>query len=237
MTFLGIDTSAVVCSAAIVKDGTVICEKTRSDGLTHSETLLPMIRDLLKSVSLTLADLSGVSISCGPGSFTGLRIGISTVKGLTVSGDIPCAAVSTLEALSYNARDYEGALVCPVMDARRGEFYHALFRIENGLPSRLTEDGALSGDEIAARISGESRVLILGDGAEKFVSMFPRFESFLAPFEIRKQSGVSVALVGARLAAEGKIVSCDALAPSYLRLPQAEREWNKRHENADDKKG
>ena len=225
MLILGVDTSAKVCSVAILQNQSVLFSSTLSDGLTHSQTLLPLIKTALESTNFTVSDLSGIAISCGPGSFTGLRIGISTVKGLAIADHIPCIPLSTLEALAYNGIEREDTLVCALMDARRGEYYNALFRITDGKVYRVTDDRAISGDMIYSEIKNEKNLLILGDGAEKFVSEHTDLADFLASPEIRFQSGKSVATLGEKLFREEKFVSCEKLTPSYLRLPQAEREW------------
>lgn len=229
MILLGIDTSATVCSAAIVRDGHVLAHASRNDGLTHSQTLLPMIQELFERADLSVSDVDGIAVSCGPGSFTGLRIGISTVKGLSLGTSCGCVALSTLEALAWNCTAYEGSVVCAVMDARRGEFYNALFRIESGVPQRLTEDRAISCDLLSSELLGKENLVIVGDGAQKFCTMVPALAEFLAREEDRFQSGISVAKLGIQIAAEKGFVSCDSLSPRYLRLPQAEREWNEKH--------
>lgn len=229
MKVLGIDTSAIVCSVALVSQEKTLASRTVSDGLTHSETLLPLIKEVLDQCGISVADLDGIAITHGPGSFTGLRIGISSVKGLAVSKNIPCIGISTLEALAMNGIEYEGTVVCPVMDARRGEFYNALFRVNEHKLVRICEDRAIPGEAIAQELSAYDRVLIVGDGAMKFVQMHPDFSDALAPEEIRYQSGESVAVLGRGALSVGKYISSAELAPSYLRLPQAEREWKEKN--------
>ncbi len=228
MIVLGIDTSAVTCSVALYSDH-LLSFYSSSSGLTHSQTLLPAIRAALEENRLSVSDLDLVAISNGPGSFTGLRIGISTVKGLCLPNDISCVGVSTLNALAMNARGLENTVICPVMDARRGEFYNALFLIESGLPKRITPDRAISGEELKKEIASFDRLLILGDGAEKFCEMFPEFQPNLAEEKIRLQNGESVALLGMMHAKDGNVLSCKELSPTYLRLPQAEREWQNKN--------
>ena len=225
MTLLGLDTSAIACTAALTRDGEVLAAFSRRDGLTHSETLLPGIEELFRQRGMTEKDLDAIAVSAGPGSFTGLRIGISTVKGLAYAADLPCIPVSTREALAENAVSREGALVCAVMDARRGEFYNALFRVKNGVTERLTPDRAVTGKALAEELTGQEKLVLLGDGAEKFGNLFPDFAEYLAPEKERFQSGVSVCRVGERLWIQGGAGSCRTIAPRYLRLPQAEREW------------
>jgi len=229
MKILGIDTSAKVCSSAVISGKSVLSFRTVSDGMTHSETLLPAIKAILKEADTKLKELDGIAVSHGPGSFTGLRIGISTVKGLAVSQNIPCIGVSTLEALAMNCIESEGAVICPVMDARRGEFYNALFQVKNGNLIRLCEDRAIPGLALAKEICGDEKVLILGDGAEKFIQQNPAFSENIVSHEARYQSGASVALLGLQALQNGSFQSCKEISPRYLRLPQAEREWNEKH--------
>lgn len=229
MKVLGIDTSAVVCSVAVVSDHETLASKTVSEGLTHSETLLPSIKEILRESDTSISSLDGIAVSHGPGSFTGLRIGISAVKGLAISHSIPCIGVSTLEALAMNALDFEGMVICPVMDARRGEFYNGLFRIQDRSLIRLCEDRAVHGEKIAEELAMYESVLILGDGAEKFTQQNPQFAECLAPLDWRYQSGDSVARLGLCLIKSGFSKFCKELSPKYLRLPQAEREWNEKN--------
>ena len=221
MLILGIDTSAVTCSVALLENRNMLSTRSVTHGMTHSETLLPMISEVLAESDKKISQLDCIAIAAGPGSFTGLRIGISTVKGLAISQNIPCVSVSTLEGLATNARHYEGITVCALMDARRGEFYQAFFRIEKGNAVRICEDRAVNGEKIAEEMKKESKLIILGDGAEKFVSLFPSYQKYLAPKEIRFQNGESIAYLGEA----GELQSCQSLSPTYLRLPQAEREW------------
>lgn len=229
MKVLGIDTSAIVCSVALVSDDETLACKTVSDGLTHSETLLPLIKAILEETNTAVSNLDAIAVSHGPGSFTGLRIGISAVKGLAVSSNIPCIGVSTLEALAMNALEKEGSIICAVMDARRGEFYNAIFRVQNHNLVRLCDDRAEHGCKIAEELSAFDNVLILGDGAEKFVQQNPQFSESFASQDIRYQSGNSVARLGLSLMKSGRSSACSELSPKYLRLPQAEREWNEKH--------
>lgn len=229
MKLLGIDTSAIVCSAALISEDSVLSSHTLSDGLTHSETLLPLIKTVLEEGKTLVSELDGIAISHGPGSFTGLRIGISTVKGLAITDRIPCIPVSTLEALAMNAVDQEGAVVCAVMDARRGEFYNSIFRVQDRKLIRLSDDRAIHGSKIAEELSDLDHMIILGDGAEKFVAQNPSFSDRLASVDLRYQSGKSVAELGLRMLLSGQTFTCEELSPRYLRLPQAEREWKEKN--------
>jgi tRNA threonylcarbamoyladenosine biosynthesis protein TsaB len=168
----------------------------------------------------------------GPGSFTGLRIGISTVKGLAVTHNIPCIGVSTLEALAMNMIMTEGATVCSLMDARRGEFYNGIFRVEKNQLIRISEDRAIPGSKIAEELTSFEKVYLLGDGALKFAGQFARFSDCLVDETLRFQSGKSVARLGLSLLRGSEAISCKELSPKYLRLPQAEREWNEKNKNS-----
>ncbi len=236
MKVLGIDTSAKTCSVALLQDGTVLSSHFLGEGLTHSQTLLPMIKKTLEESGCYVSDLDLISITAGPGSFTGLRIGISTVKGLAFSHQIPCAAVSTLETCAENCKDHEGFTVCALMDARRGEFYNALFSINEADPHRLTPDRAVSGDTIAKELKKFGKIILVGDGAEKFASEFPEFQSALSPEKIRYQCGKGAAILGLKNYRSGLFTSAGQLAPVYLRLPQAEREWQAKNNTSSEVK-
>jgi len=228
MITIGIDTSAVTCSVALTENGRVLYSDSQTNGLTHSQTLLPSVISALEVAKKTPDDVSLIAIAAGPGSFTGLRIGISTVKGLCISRNIPVAAVSTLEGLATNLRDWDGKTVHALMDARRNEFYYARFLIRNRKAERLCEDCAASAESIASFIVAKDSVL-LGDGALKFTSIFPDFLPCLAEESLRLQNAVSVALLGEENYENGNVVDCRKLSPRYLRLPQAEREWREKN--------
>lgn len=222
MLIAAVDSTAVVGSVAIaeVEDG--ILKKyslfTLKSGLTHSETLLPMLDSALKEFGADYGDIDLYAVSVGPGSFTGVRIGVSTVKGLAFAGNIPCAPVSTLEALSANV---SGGFTLALMDARRQQFYCALFA--DG--KRISEDAALGIDEISAMLESVPECTLCGDGARLFASLYKGdCRVRLAPDCALEQNALSVAMCGYGLFEEGKAVSPSMLRPVYLRMPQAERE-------------
>ena len=222
MLILAIDSTAVSASAAVaeIENGEVrtYSECTTLGKMTHSENLLPMIDHVLSLSGKTVSDVSLLAVNAGPGSFTGVRIGVATVKGLAYPNGLPCAAVSTLASLAKNVSGHPGR-VCALMDARRGQFYYALF--ENGV--RLTEDDVASAEDILQKLSGKT--LLVGDGASLFASLVQgRADVALAPVGSRIQSGLSVALCAEELFRAGKTVPGKDLRPVYLRLPQAERE-------------
>ena len=166
MLILAFESSARAASAALLRDGKLISQYAQCSGLTHSRTLLPMGEDMLKNAELTLDDVDLIAVAHGPGSFTGVRIGVSMVKGLAWAGDKPCVGVSTLEAMAWHGLA-AGGLVCPVMDARRSQVYNALFSIEDGRPVRLTEDRPISLEELAAELAASDWApFLVGDGAE-----------------------------------------------------------------------
>ena len=215
---LGIDSSAVTAGRALY-DGKIIAEQFLNNGHTHSETMLPMVESMLKNAGVTLADLDSIAVTAGPGSFTGLRIGIAAVKGMAVGAKKPCIAVSTLEAIAYNFIGFD-RVVCACMDARCGQVYNALFKTEGGVVSRLCEDRAIRAEELSKELSDiEGNIVLAGDGAELMYNFTERGYE-LAPYPLRYQRGSGVCL-----AAAGKdTVNPAALMPTYLRLPQAERE-------------
>lgn len=229
MLILAIDSSASPASAAIREDGKLLGEFFIHTKQTHSQTLLPMVENLLKAAGKTCADCDVMAVSSGPGSFTGVRIGVSCVKGLALPNNTPCCGISTLETIALAGRGYEGCVICAVMDARCGQVYNALFRVENGELLRLTEDRALSIEALSQECAPYgSRVVLFGDGASLCYQDFQNWGARLAPEEIRFQRASSVALAAEKLAAGGRTITAAELAPAYLRLPQAERELKKR---------
>ncbi len=224
---LGIDSSAITAGCALYEDGKVIAEQFLNTKHTHSQTLLPMVENMLKSAEVSLSDVKKIAVTAGPGSFTGLRIGIASVKGMAMGSGKPCVSVSTLEAIAYNFVGIDG-IICCAMDARCGQVYNALFRSESGVISRLCEDRAIKAVDLYEELkSVEGRVILAGDGAELLHKATE--ESFtLAPLPLRYQRGLGVCLA----ALDKEPIEAAALMPSYLRLPQAERERLERENNA-----
>ena len=226
MLILAFESTAKAASTALVRDGKLVSQYSQCSGLTHSRTLLPMGEDMLKNAELKLADVDLLAVAHGPGSFTGVRIGVSMVKGLAWASDKPCVGVSTLEAMAWHGLA-AGGLVCPVMDARRSQVYNALFRIVDGSPRRLTEDRPIALEELAEelRVYNE-RVFLVGDGAElSFRALTEKgLPCSLAPENLRMQSAWGVAMA----AMDKTPGTADELLPVYLRLSQAERERQER---------
>ncbi len=226
MKILALESSALAASAAVCEDEELIAQSFQRTGLTHSATLMPMAEDLLKNAGLTLREIDVIAVAAGPGSFTGLRIGVSAAKGLAWALDKPCAPCSTLEAMAWQTAHLEGEL-CPVMDARRRQVYNARFRGEGGRPVRLTQDRAISVEELLEEIkkSGKAQILV-GDGARLCYNAFQEegVPVRLAPPHLLFQTAWGVARLGLELARADRLVSAAALAPEYHRLSQAERE-------------
>ncbi len=214
---LSVDSSAVTASVALTDGEKVIKSEFINAGLTHSETLLPMIKSVMEGHSFD--ELEAIAVTAGPGSFTGVRIGVATVKGLAFNSDIPCISVSVLDAIAHNFCD-EDCIVCAVMDARRMQFYNALFEVKNGEVNRLCADRAISIDDLRKEISGYDRVIAAGDGAVLFCENIGLDNVILADEEKRWQNGVGVS----KAALNKEKISAAALMPVYLRLSQAERE-------------
>lgn len=222
MLTLAFESSAKAASVALCDDRNLISQAFHCTGLTHSQTLLPMAEDLLKNSGYEWEGIDCFAVAHGPGSFTGIRIGVSLVKGLAWAAGKPCIGVSSLAAMAWNGLS-AGGLVCAVMDARRSEVYNALFRIEDGLPVRLCPDRAVSLDNLAVELmSYQESVYLIGDGAQLAESFFKQkgLACRLAPEPLQMQSAWGVAME-----AIGKPSgSSQDLLPVYLRLSQAERE-------------
>lgn len=216
---LGIDASAISAGCALAEGGKIIAESFLNTKHTHSETLLPMISSMLKSAGVKLSDVEKIAVSAGPGSFTGLRIGISTAKGLADAAGKPCVSASTLEAIAYNFIGVDG-VICACMDARCKQVYNALFKSENGVITRLCDDRAISAADLSEELSRlDGKVILAGDGAE-LMHGFSEEKYTLAPPLLRFQRGSGVCFA----AMNAPDIAPAALMPTYLRLPQAERE-------------
>ena len=224
MKILALESSAKAASCAVLADGELLASAWQAAGLTHSRTLLPMVEGMLKNSELTMEAMDAVAVAAGPGSFTGLRIGIAAVKGLAWAAEKPCIPVSTLEAMAWPLAHLEGSIVC-AMDARRQQIYNAVFLADGGALERLREDRALSLEEAAADLAGlDGPMTIVGDSAQMCFDFFTArgIDCRLAPVHLRLQSAAGVALAAWRRRTE--TVSAQELTPVYLRLSQAERE-------------
>lgn len=214
---LSLDSSAVTASVALTDGDRVIKSEFVNSGLTHSETLLPMVKRVMGDNEFS--SLDAVAITAGPGSFTGVRIGVATLKGIAFAGNIPCYGVSTLEAIAYNFV-YENCVVCAVMDARRMQFYNAIFKVENGIVSRITPDRAISIDDLREELKQYDSVIIAGDGAALCSQNIALDNCKIAADDKIYQNALSVA----KCVKNKKAIAPSALMPVYLRQSQAERE-------------
>ena len=213
MKILALETSAKAVSAAVSENGRILASGYQDTGLTHSRTLMPIVEHILKNTDLKLSDMDAIAVAVGPGSFTGIRIGVSAAKGLAFSVDKPAVGVSTLAAMARNAAFADGLIVC-AMDARRSQVYNANFSAENGVLTRLTPDRAVSLDELAEEIRNDPRpITLVGDGAHLVYARFTEqgIPCRMAPPHLIMQNATSVALEAEALAAQGKLVSAQEL--------------------------
>ena len=226
MKTLALETSAKSVSLAVTENGTLLAQAYQDRGLTHSVTLMPLLDGMLKTAGLTLDDMDIIAVAQGPGSFTGIRIGVSAAKGLAWAKALPCCGVSTLEAMAYGVTDFEGVVV-GAMDARRQQVYNALFRTENSRVTRLCADRAVAMELVAEELAAMPEPkLIVGDGAVLLYDFLQKagIGCRLASRLHRQQCAAGGALAAEHLAAQGLTCSAQELQPVYLRLSQAERE-------------
>lgn len=232
MKILAIDTSATAASAAICDENKIIGEFFINTKLTHSRTLMPMVESLLTNTNLQTSDITAIAVNCGPGSFTGVRIGVAAAKGLAFADDLPCIEVSTLESLAYNLQSAKG-IICSVMDARCAQVYNAFFKCDGEKLERICKDRALSIAELCEELKGyNERIILVGDGAELcFNAMKETLSNVeLAPINVRFQRASSTAEIAIEKFNNGEVLSAAEIMPMYLRLPQAERELKKKME-------
>lgn len=227
MIILGVESSATAASAAIISNGKLISEVFSDTGLTHSQTLLPMIESCMKNAGISVGSVDSIAVANGPGSFTGVRIGIATVKGIAFTNNIPCVEVSTLESMAYNIPIFDG-IICSVMDARCNQVYTAFFENKDGCKvNRLSEDTAISIDELGEKIVNLGKsVILVGDGAEICYNKLKDKVSplHISPANVRKQKASSVALCSMNY--DG--TDAENISVNYIRLPQAQRELAKK---------
>ena len=226
MLILAFETSAKAAGVALFADGTLLAENYQNTGLTHSQTLLVMAQDLLKQCGFRPQDVHAVAVAAGPGSFTGVRIGVAAAKGLAWGLQVPCYGVSTLQSMALGLGVYQGT-VCAVMDARRSQVYNALFSVESGVLKRLTEDRAIALADLAEELKQMPQpIFLVGDGsALTWRTLHESVPGLVMPMESRMhQRGVGVGLAALQAIADGQSGDAESLQPNYLRLSQAERE-------------
>lgn len=235
MRVLAFETSAKAASVALCEDGKLLGESYQNTGMTHSQTLMTMGADLMRTCGLAPENIDAVAVAAGPGSFTGVRIGVAAAKGFAWGRNIPCCGVSTLEAMTFNLGVWQGYIL-PVMDARRQQVYTALFHAERGVCVRLTEDRAISLEALAGELKNLTEpIFLVGDGSVLcYDTLLKDVPSLVLPPEHRMHQRAA----GVALAADAKLAageSCDgaALTPNYLRVSQAERERMAREQHND----
>ena len=232
MLILAFETSAKAASAALLEGNKLLAESYQNTAMTHSQTLMVMAEDMLKQCGRTVSEVDAVAVAEGPGSFTGVRIGVAAAKGFAWGREIPCYGVSTLEAMAQSLGIYDG-FVCPVMDARRSQVYNALFEAKNGELTRIREDRAISLQDLAEDLNNlEKPIFLVGDGSILcYNTLSERLPALVLPPEHRMhQRAVGVGIVAARQIAAGIPGDAAALTPNYLRLSQAERERMEREQ-------
>lgn len=230
MKILAIDSSATACSVAFCDGDKLIAQNFIHSGLTHSKTLLPMISEVLTASEMKLEDLDVIAVAAGPGSFTGLRIGVATVKGLSFSSEVPAVGCSTLASMAWQLAHLEGYTVVAVMDARRKQVYTSRFLIQNGKPVRLTNDGAMSIEDLGEELDGITTPKILvGDGSELCFQTLQNIS--ISPGHLRHQLAWGVA----QEASAQREHWGSELMPEYHRLSQAERERLEKSETSNNK--
>ena len=224
MKILALETSAKAVSAAVSEDGKILASGYQDTGLTHRRTLMPIVEHILKNTGLTMADMDAVAVAAGPGSFTGIRIGVAAAKGLAFGADKPTIGVSTLAAMARSVAFSDGLVIC-AMDARRNQIYIALFEAKDGQLTRLTDDRAIALADLAEELRTDPRPMtVVGDGAKLCHTFLTEagISCRMAPPHLVMQNATGVALEAESMAAAGKTVSAQALEPVYLRPAQAD---------------
>lgn len=226
MLILAFETSAKAASVALLDEDRLIGEYFQDCGQTHSRTLMKMAEDLLKNCGRSAQEVTAVAVAAGPGSFTGVRIGVAAAKGFAWGADLPCIGVSTLEAMACQVSAFEGVICC-AMDARRAQVYNALFDCSGGMLTRCTEDRAISLEDLEFSLKTcEKPIIFVGDGAHLCYNTFgsKKSGSTLASEQLIMQRASGVALIARRKLLSGECCDGATLTPNYLRLSQAERE-------------
>ena len=231
MKILGLDSSGLVASVAVVEDDTLLSEYTVNHKKTHSQTLLPMLDEIVRMIELDLNEVDAIAVAAGPGSFTGLRIGSATAKGLGLALDKPLIAVPTVDALAYNLYETHG-VICPLMDARRNQVYTGIYEFADGKFQVISAQEAISIEEIIEKINQIGReVIFLGDGVPVFrekIEADCKVSHHYAPAHVNRQRAGAVAALGTLYYKEGKVQNARDHQPENLRLSLAKRHWLQR---------
>ncbi len=235
MHILGIDTCCMAATSAVITDDRLVAQVVQNNNKTHSQSIMPMIDFMLKQTELSINDIDGFAVAVGPGSFTGVRIGVATIKALAHPFNKPCIPVSTLEALAFNVAPFDG-IICPLLDARRNQVYTATFLNSE----RLTEDRAVSVEELIDELkSSDKNIIFVGDGIGAYgdeIKSALGDKAIFASRTLRMNLASSVAELGYEKMLKGETVSYSDLKPTYLRMSQAERERLERMGGKDNEK-
>lgn len=227
MLIFGIDTCSMSSSAALINEEKMIAQFSINHKKTHSERIMPQIEAMLNAADISLDDVDAFAASCGPGSFTGIRIGVATAKALAQAKNKPCVAVSSIEALAESVITFDG-IISPILDARRNQVYNALFESDGKNIKRIKSDRALSLEALLNELSGvDKNIIFTGDGVLVFkeqILLSLRERAYFAPLPLVFNQAASVAALGLKKFKEGNFVTYDALVPEYVRLSQAEQE-------------
>lgn len=227
MKILALDSSGLVASVAIAEDDNLLAEYTVNYKKTHSQTLLPMLDEISTMIELDLGTIDGIAVAAGPGSFTGLRIGAATAKGLGLALNKPLIGIPTVEGLAYNLYDVSGN-ICPIMDARRKQVYTGIYKFENHEMITVEEQMAIGVEELIEKINAQKcHTVFLGDGVSVYKEMIEekiKVPYTFAPLHMNKQRAGAIAALGMKYFKAGKIESATEHQPDYLRVSQAERE-------------
>ena len=233
MRILAFETSAKAASVALLEDGKLVGESYQNTGLTHSQTLMVMAQDLMNQCGVSVSEVDAVAVANGPGSFTGVRIGVAAAKGFAWGKQLPCYGVSTLEAMAHSLGIWQG-YICPVMDARRNQVYNALFYVNHGEITRVEADRAIALEDLGAQLKTlEGPIFLVGDGSSLCHNRLGGvITNLVLPPEHRiHQRATGVGLVAHKLSQAGADADANGLSPNYLRLSQAERERLERGQN------
>ena len=232
MYFLAIETTGAFASVALLEEGRVLEHIQGHDRFSHLQNLMPQVKEVLEYHKLSINDINAIAVSKGPGSFTGIRIGVSSSRALCQVLGIPGIPVSSLEALAMRAADLpdiQNTLICPILDARRSQVYGGGYRLKDGYPVETVRGGAYTVEEFLSKTEEYDRILLLGDGMDAYGEKIAEArrdagkESLFAPEDIRYQDAVTVGMLGAKLLQEGAGVSYQELLPDYMRQAEAER--------------
>jgi tRNA threonylcarbamoyladenosine biosynthesis protein TsaB len=233
MKILAIDSSSLVASVAIIQDDITVAEYTTNFKKTHSQTLLPMIDEIVKMTETDLSTIDAIAVSAGPGSFTGLRIGSATAKGLGLSLDKPIVSVPTVDAMACNFYETD-KYICPIMDARRQQVYTGIYDVSSEIPKSVLSQCAIAVDELIKKINEmKKHIIFVGDGIPVFKEILDEkleVSHSYAPANLNRQRASSVGVLGTALYKMGKFENADEHTPNYLRLSQAERELKEKQE-------